>query len=68
MKRCAKENFKIIGLPRNLAAKNCFMECKKIYDSEKGSFFIIREYNSTEIWFGNFNILSYEKNLIKNNY
>ena len=55
MKRCAKENYKIIGLPKNLDAKNCFIECKKMYDSEGGSFFIIREYKEADIGFGNLN-------------
>jgi len=47
MKRCAKENFTIIGLTNKLKAKNCFIKCKNIYDSEKDSFVIIREYDNS---------------------
>ena len=42
-----KKNFKIIGLTKNLKAKNCFIKCKSIYYSEKGSFFSIREYDNS---------------------
>ena len=49
MKRCAKENIKIIGLPKKLHAKKCFIECKNIYDSEDGPLFLVRTYNDSEI-------------------
>ena len=41
MERCAKENIKIIGIYKDDNSKECFIECKKIYDKSNGSDFII---------------------------
>jgi len=42
-----KKNFKIIGPTNKLKAKNCFIKCKNIYNSEKDSFFTIKEYDNS---------------------
>ena len=41
MERCAKENIKIIGIYKDESSKDCFIECKKIYDKSNGADFII---------------------------
>ena len=47
MKECANKNIEIIGIYKNDSAKECFEECKKIYDINNGKSFIIQFYNST---------------------
>ena len=47
MKECAKKNIEIIGIYKNDSAKECFEECKKIYDINNGKSFIIQLFNST---------------------
>ena len=46
MKKCAEENIEIIGMYKNDNTKDCFEECKKIYNKYRfGNSFIIEEYN-----------------------
>ena len=49
MERCAFEGIKIVGYYSRDQAKDCFEECKKIYDSKKGKSFEIKEYNKSKI-------------------
>ena len=46
MERCAKENIKIIGIYKTKCSKECFIECKKIYDRNNGIGFTIEYYLS----------------------
>ena len=46
MERCAKENIRIIGIYKTKCSKECFIECKKIYDISNGKDFIIEYYLS----------------------
>ena len=49
IKKCAKKCIEIIGVYNGESAKNCFLECKKIYDENKGKTFIIQKYNRNNI-------------------
>ena len=46
MERCAKEKIKIIGIYKTKCSKECFIECKKIYDRSNGIDFTIEYYLS----------------------
>ena len=46
MKNCAEKNIEIVGMYRNIAAKECFLECKKIYNFNGGISFVLQEYDS----------------------
>ena len=48
IEECAKRNIEIIGI-YNVLAKDCFDECKKIYDKNKGKTFIIQKYDPNNI-------------------
>ena len=41
------KNIEIIGIYKNEGAKECFEECKKIYDMNNGKSFVIQLYNSS---------------------
>ena len=45
MKRCAQNKIMIIGIYKTNSAKNCFLECKKIYENNSGLVFNIQLYN-----------------------
>ena len=49
MERCAKENIKIIGIYKNSVSKECFIECKKVYDKSNGTDFTIEYYLNKKI-------------------
>ena len=49
IKKCAKNNIEIIGVYKGENAENCFLECKKIYDENKGKTLIIQKYNRNNI-------------------
>ena len=49
IKECANKNIEIIGTYKGEFAKDCFVECKKIYDGNNGKTFIIQEYNPINI-------------------
>ena len=49
IKECADKNIEIIGVYKGEDAKNCFLECKKIYDENNGKTFIIQEYNPSNL-------------------
>ena len=49
MKKCAENNIGIIGFYKNDTAKDCFLECKKIYDYNSGICFLIQPYSSNSI-------------------
>ena len=46
--KCAKRKIEIIGV-YNVLAKECFIECKKIYDENNGKTFIIQKYDPNNI-------------------
>ena len=60
IKKCAKESIEIIGVYKGENAENCFLECKKIYDENKGKTFIIQKYEPN-------NLLNLVPNSILNN-
>ena len=49
MERCAKENIKIIGIYKTSVSKECFIECKKVYDKSNGADFTIEYYLNKNI-------------------
>ena len=60
IKKCSKKCIEIIGVYNGESAKNCFLECKKIYDENKGKTFIIQKYETN-------NLLNLVPNSILNN-
>ena len=49
IKECAKNKIAIVGLYKYEIAKDCFLECKKIYDNNNGVNFTIQQYNTKKI-------------------
>ena len=45
MKKCAENKIIIVGIYKTVSAQNCFLECKKIYENNKGLAFNIQFYN-----------------------
>jgi len=45
IKKCAEDNIIIVGIYLNDGAKNCFLECKKIYENNQGISFKMQKYN-----------------------
>ena len=45
IKRCAENKIEIVGIYKYESAKNCFLECKKIYENNNGVDFNIQCYN-----------------------
>ena len=49
IKRCAENKIGIVGIYKNESAKNCFLECKKIYENNNGVAFNIQYYDPNSI-------------------
>ena len=45
IQKCAENKIEIIGIYKNDSAKNCFLECKNIYENNRGNAFNIQYYN-----------------------
>ena len=49
MKKCAENKIAIVGFYKYDVAKDCFLECKKIYDNNNGENFTIHQYDPKRI-------------------
>ena len=49
MKKCAENKIAIVGFYKYDVAKDCFLECKKIYDNNNGESFTIHQYDPKRI-------------------
>ena len=49
IKECAKNKIAIEGVYKGEFAKDCFLECKKIYDNNNGVNFIIHQYDQKKL-------------------
>jgi hypothetical protein len=50
MQKCAEKNIEIVGIYIGDDTKICFLECKKIYDNNKGRSFKISKYNPKNLF------------------